>query len=278
MQVDRVVVTTFPGYFFSTALCLQSIEKYFPGPSIEIIVDDFDLTLWPNYVNDCKTYITQHFPNLKINFYLFSQLSGVDRARAGGWFRQQLIKLHLDILVPGHSWLLIDADVVLQDTPDPTTIPSVPHPPDAIGLGNRQYVKHMLQTSTPWLREESESDFICVSGIPIRYLTKDLLQSLRRTVEQNHNKTFLDLHLDLIATQDIVAYDASGQTMIMSEFELIEVYRNRFYQHPVPIRTGANRFVHTSIKDWNLGVQHFNSVSVPDHLWKKMLNFSKTYI
>ncbi len=278
MQFDRVVVTTFPGYFFSTARCLESVRKFVPNKGIDILVDDFGLGQWPDYVTDCETYIKCQFSDLDIKFYQFSQIPTIDRARAGGWFRQQLIKLHLDQLLDTDRWLLIDADVVLKDFPDTTTVPSLPHPPDPIGIGNRHYVAHMLATEISWLTEESQSDFLCVSGIPIRYLTRDLLCSLRHCVETIHGMNFLELHLDLISQQQLVAYDADAVKMVFSEFQLIEFFRNRYYWQPLPIRRGTSDFEHTSIKDWNWTQEHFDDVCVSGQYWKKLLNFSHTYI
>ena len=276
MNLDRVVVTTFPGYFFSTALCLQSINTHVPDIPIDIVIDDFDLDQWPSYVDDCRQYLSNQFPNLLIEFYKFSQIQNVNRARAGGWFRQQLIKLHLDQIVSGNNWLLIDADVVLLDSPDLTTVPVLPQTPGPIDHGNRCYVQHLLDTASPWLGEERE--FLCASGIPIRYISRDLLLKLRQHVESVRGQNFLELHLDSIANEDIVAFDPSGIKPVMSEFQLIEVYRNQYHTCPLPLRCGANNFSHTSIKDWNLSRDHFASVPVPDHLWNKVLDFSSSYI
>jgi hypothetical protein len=276
MNLDRVVVTTFPGYFFSTALCLQSINTHIPDIPIDVVVDDFDLDQWPSYVDDCQQYLTQLFPNRSIEFYRFSQLEHVNRACAGGWFRQQLIKLHLDLLIPQNHWLLIDADVVLLDSPDLTTVPVMPHSPAPIDFGNRSYVQRLLNTPRPWLGEEHE--FLCASGIPVRYISRDLLIGLRQHVESVHCCNFLDLHLRGIASQDIVAFDPDGVKPVMSEFQLIEVYRNQYHTHPIPLRRGANNFLHTSIKDWNLPKGHFASVPVPDQFWNNVLDFSSSYI
>lgn len=278
MNIDRVVVTTFPGYFFSTALCIESIKQYVPNVGIDLIIDDFELDQWPDYVQDCKTYIQSQFADVDIQFYQFSQIPTVDRARAGGWFRQQLIKLHLDQIVDTDYWLVIDADVVLKDFPDTNTIPSLPHPPDPISIGNRLYVKHMLDTEITWLTAETETEFLCVSGIPIRYLSRDLLVSLRSRVEQIHNQNFLEMHLDLIAQQQLVAFDPSAATMVMSEFQLIEYYRNRCYWQPLPLRRGTADFDHTSVKDWNFDCDYFKNISTPDQYWKKLMTFARPYI
>ena len=277
MNIDRVVVTTFPGYFFSTAKCLQSIQQHVPGAGVDIIIDDFGSATWTDYVLDCQTYLAEHFADLDLQFYQFSQITDVDRARAGGWFRQQLIKLHLDLILPTDCWLVIDADVELKAPPSYNTVPVLPHPPDPIGIGNRLYVKHMFNTDIPWLTAETENKFLCASGIPIRYITRDLLSGLRTRVEQVHNKNFLDLHLDLIAQQQLVAWDSQAEKMIMSEFQLIEYYRNRCYWQALPIQHGAADFAHTSIKDWNLDQTHFDTVAVPDRYWQKLLAFAQTH-
>jgi hypothetical protein len=276
MNLERVVITTFPGYFFSTALCLQSVNAHLPGLLIDIVIDDFDLNQWPGYVSDCEQYLTTQFPELNITFHRFSTLPRVDHARAGGWFRQQLIKLHLDQIVSQDHWLIVDADVVLLDRPDLTTIPALPQPPGPIDYGNRLYVQYLLNTVQPWLGQEHE--FLCASGIPIRYISRDLLVNLRQHVQTLHQRNFLDLHLSGIATQDIVAFDPTGVKPVMSEFQLIEVYRSQYHTHPLPVRHGANNFEHTSIKDWNLPKEHFDLVSVPATLWNRMLSWSNAYI
>ena len=278
MNVDKVVITTFPGYFFSTILCLKSVQKFVPGKGIDIIIDDFGINQWSDYVTDCQAYIKHQCPELDINFYQFSQIPTVDNANAGGWFRQQLIKLHLDQLLDTDSWLLVDADVVLKDLPDISSIPTVHRPPEPIGIGNRNYVGRMLNIEHPWLPNESQSDFLCVSGVPIRHLTRDLLINLRDTVEQLHSRNFLELHLDLIAKEQLVAYDPDAKKMVMSEFQLIEFFRNKLYKYPLPLQKGAPAFDHTSIKDWNLPQTHFDSIDVDQEHWKKLLNFAHTYI
>ena len=280
MTVDRVVVTTFPGYFFSTILCLESVRRWVPNVGIDIIIDDFGLDSWPTYVTDCQNYIKSHYPE-NINYYLFSEIPSVDQARAGGWFRQQLIKLHLDQLLVTDNWMLIDADVVLKANPNLDMVPVYPHNAEPVNIGNRNYVKHLLAINNPWLDIESPTTFFCTSGIPIRHLSRELLTTLRSTVEEIHNRNFLELHLELIEQQQIVAYDPAAEKMIMSEFQLIEVFRNRMYGQPLPFSADnimIPDFHHNSIKDWNLGQSHFSTLSIPDQYWKNLMDFSRTYI
>jgi hypothetical protein len=235
---------------------------------IDIIIDDYDLTHWPNYVDDCKKYLTKQFSDLNLNFVLFSQLPHVDNARYGGWFRQQLIKLHLDQLVSDNHWLSVDADVVFKEYPATDIIPVTRTSADAIDTGNRKYVKYMLSVDRPYLGHSDEH--LCASGIPFRYLSRDLLTQLRQHVEQTHNRNFLQLHIDLMKSGEIVAYDPDMKRMIMSEFQLIEVYRDQFCNNNFIIKVGTSAFDHDSVKDWRRDRSWFESqgVSVTDQHWQ----------
>lgn len=279
MNIDRIVLTTFPGYFFTQILSLRSIQQYAAGFPIDIIIDNFDLAHWPNYANDCEQYIKENFPNLDITFYKFSDFNGMERVRTGGWFRQQLVKLYLDQFVPGERWLLVDADVVFGEPPKLDAISATVHPDaDPINVGNRLYVANMLGTDKPWVVDESE--FWCLSSVPFRPLERDLLTALRSHVEALHNTSLFELHLDLFAQDKLVAFDPESKTMVFSEFQLIEVFRHRYYHTPLPIgRCIASHFEHSSIKDWNTERNWFEDrMSVSNQNWQSLTEFGKHHV
>jgi len=279
VNIDRIVLTTFPGYFFSQIRCLRSTQQYAAGFPIDIIIDDFDIQHWPTYVNDCQLYITQCFPNLDITFHLFSDFAGQNRVKTGGWFRQQLVKLYLDQFVTGDRWLLVDADVVFtQDIRLDAVSATVSSTPDPITVGNRLYAEFMLGTDQPWVVNKDE--YWCLSSVPFRLLQRDLLQGLRAHVESLHGQSLFDLHLDLFETARLVAFDPESQTMIMSEFQLIEVFRHRYYHTPLPIgRCVASNFEHSSIKDWNTEKSWFEQqLPVDEQHWKSLENFGKHHV
>jgi hypothetical protein len=278
MKIDRVVVTTFPGYFFITVLCLRSVKKYLSHLPVDIIIDDFGLDHWPTYVNDCQQYLRSEFPDVDLNFVLFSQLSNVDDAQYGGWFRQQLIKLHLDQLIQGNNWLSVDADVIFKEYPNLNIIPVTRTSADAIDRGNRFYVKYMLDVDQPFLG--NDTDHLCASSVPFRYLSRELLTQLRQHVEKTHCKNFLQLHLNLMKAGEIVAFDPEMQQMIMSEFQLIEVYRNQYCDDGLVIKIGTSAFDHDSVKDWHRSREWFESqgVKVTDHQWQLSQKFGQHHV
>lgn len=274
MKVDRVVITTFPGYFFSTVLCLNSIRQHAFGLPVDIIIDDFDLTHWPSYVEDVQQHLSQHW-HANLTFYKFSQIPNIDSACAGGWFRQQFVKMYLDQIVTGNHWLLVDADVIFKEEPDLDRIPLVNGGARPIDIGNRRYVEYFLQTDQPYL--EDPSIYWCASSRPFRYISRDLLVGLRNRVELKHKRNFLEMHTTMVKNQELVAYDDSAEKMVMSEFQLIEVYRHR-YKQPLPfVYHGTSKFFHDSIKDWRKDAQWFEQqgLTVESQYWNNLINFGK---
>ena len=279
MNIDRIVITTFPGYFYSQIRCLRSIQQYAAGFPIDIIVDDFGTTHWPNYVNDCEQYIAATFPDIDIEFHRFSDFAGMELVKTGGWFRQQLVKLYLDKFVQGHSWLVVDADVEFVEPVKLNNISAtVRREPDPIGQGNRLYVEFMLDTKQPWVVNENE--YWCMSSVPFRLISKDLLTELRHRVETLHSQSLFDLHIDLFEQQRLVAFDPAGASMIMSEFQLIEIFRHRFYHSPLPIgECIASHFIHSSVKDWKSdrsATEQYATVS--DNHWHSLQEFGKHHV
>ena len=271
-MIDRIVVTVFPGYCFMSVLCLRSLCDHVPTTPITIIIDDFGLDRWPTFPDEYQTYIDSQFPYLNIEYRRYSELPDVDAANMGGWFRQQLIKLHVDHFVKENNILLVDADVILEQSPRLDVIPASSWPATPISAGFHLYIEFMLGID-PWLGNQKEN--LCASWVPIRLVTRDLLQALRDHVETRHNKNFLQLHIDLMKQQKIVAFDPDCKTMIMSEFEMLEVFRKYLWENPLPLSNGASQFYHTSQKDWNTDMSWFvdKQVEVDNDLWNKVKVF-----
>lgn len=271
-MIDHIVVTAYPGYFFMSVLCIRSIQQYLPDIPITIIVDDFGLGDWTQYPEQYQNYITSQFPTTEISYRRYSEIPTVDNAQVGGWFRQQLIKLYVDQFVTADRILLIDADVILKEIPGIDTVPAKSWPVTPISIGFHLYVEFMLGIE-PWLGTRDQN--LGSSWVPVRFVTQDLLQSLRNHVERRHNKNFLELHLELMKQQKIVAFDPECKTMIMSEFEMLEVFRRHLWKQPLPLVEGHSDFYHTSEKDWQLGKTWLEShqVTVEDNLWNQVMLF-----
>lgn len=280
MDIDRIVLTTFPGYFFTQILSLRSIQQYAAGFPVDIIIDDFDLDYWPSYVQDCQQYIKACCPDLDIAFHRFSDFGDMKKVKTGGWFRQQLVKLYLDQFVLGSKWLLVDADVCFEETPRLDTISATLRTdPTPVDIGNRLYIKHMIHTDQPWVKDPAQ--YWCLSSVPFRPVDKQLLQSLRQRIESLHNVSVFDLHIELFENNQLVAFDPNAKTMVMSEFQLIEVFRHRYTDQQLPIGLHtASKFTHSSIKDWSFDRTWFEQHQVPvnESHWLSSQTFGQHHV
>lgn len=277
MNVDRIVLTTFAGYYYTQILCLRSIQQYAAGFPVDIIIDDFDVEHWPSYPTDCEQYIQANFPDLDITFHRFSNFAGMEQVRTGGWFRQQLVKLFLDRFVTGNCWLLVDADVEFLETPKLNVVSAVVrYEPEPVDIGNRIYVQRMLDCDTPWVVDEHE--YWCLSAVPFRLIQRDLLEQLRVKVANIHNDNIFYMHLKMFENNTLVAFDSDSKKMIMSEFQLIEIFRHRYYSDPLPIGLHvASKFEHSSKKDWEFDRSYFEqkNIQVNDREWSLSQTFGK---
>ena len=295
MNFDCYAITTWPGYCFQTALCIRSILEHFPLRPIHIIVDTEHhtgypvTTPWPDFESDLKQYIAdQHF-KADIVWHTVGQVPAINQCPVG-WWRQQLVKLCLDQYLPGDSWLIIDADIIFDQ---PLTFDQVPVKvdrhraleTDSITLGNRLYVKYLLGTDVNSITCNNLP--ACASAVPFRQLDRKLLIDLRNHVEQIHQQDFVEMHIKMFESQQIVGYDPKCQSMVMSEFELVEVYRHM--TNPLPFRavhwdhtftiecTGDYRFRHSSLSDWAIGREWLQAqhLQISDALWQKSKQFQE---
>jgi hypothetical protein len=127
----------------------------------------------------------------------------------------------------------------------------------------------------------------CASAVPFRQLDRKLLTMLRHHVEQIHQQDFVEMHVKMFESQQIVGYDPECRSMVMSEFELIEVYRHM--TNPVSFRavhwdhtfaiecTGDYCFRHSSLSDWAIGREWLQAqrLQISDALWQKSKQFQE---
>jgi len=289
MDVERYVITTWPGYFFQTVLCIKSILEHLPARPIHIIVDDLHnngyptTTPWPGFLDDLVKYVGDNV-YVPIEYHRFSDQPWASHCDVG-WWRQQLVKLNLDQYIPGNSWFVIDADIIFAQTPDFGIVPvnldrSFVSHANPIDIGNKLYVKYMLNTELTKLTCEGFP--ASSSGVPFRTLDRTLLQSLRKHVESIHHKDFNQLHIDLCNQQEIVGFDPEAKKMVMSEFELIEVFRQELSgnalmvkpigcDHTYTLTPGPDRvYRHSSKKDWQLGREWLQAqnLNITDAQWQ----------
>ena len=269
-----LVVLTYPGHFFLTAVTIQSYFEHNPQSPVTIIADDLSSLTWPEYLEDCtKTYNCKVIPVSKLD---------VAHEFADHWIRQQIVKLHLDQLLDLESWFFSDGDIRYHfPAPNNSTPFSIVK---NINQNQNSYVSHILNIESAGIyTEHPDMDWVpgtthhqvCVSNPPFRTMQANTLVQLRNYVETQHSVSLAQLHKQL------------DQSLSMSEWELIANFQqhilaqdiNLIYYPTVPIEQepdpNQNPCCGTCYSnDQAVGRSWFETqnITVSDDIWTKSLN------
>jgi hypothetical protein len=274
-----------------TEICVRSIRRWYPElHKIHIVYDDLAGS-WSDYEQDLRHEYDQWFvkPYAMIPY---SELPGVDRCDVG-WWRQQLIKTHIDLLIPGNTWFVVDGDVIFDESVDVINRTPVAVRGDSYDPMNNmvdRYVDRVLGHKNS--RVTYDGKYCITSVIPFRVLDREQLQSLRHYSEQHLGSKFLSWHIDMMATGEIVGFVPEGDRMVMHEWELIEAWNHLHRPGQYIIEPGGNgyhtythtsalmngrRFRHSSMRDAVVGRSWIENqgIVVTDVLWHKAQHFHR---
>jgi hypothetical protein len=289
----HVVTLTFPGHFFQTVASIQSTQKWYQVENPwYVFVDDSAVDPWHTYPDDLSTYLQDFFPSIEFQFILTSSLDKFKDCKSG-WWRQQLVKLQLDLWLPEQQWFVIDGDVVFESNniiDGVTPISRDEDPNECVTILSANYVKTMLGIDRGRLDVNGEP--VTTNAIPFRVVTRELLQGLRQHIEQKFNKNFMNLHLEWFANKTIVAYSQNTTDQIMTEWELIELYRHYVLKqtvpfsdigsgyplmHRIPVTEEHSLYRHSYQRDCEIPVAWFEKrgITIPQAVWGRSLAWTQ---
>lgn len=288
----HAVVLTFPGHFFQTQLCLRNLRKFFPEiTNITFVLDDVDAMSWTSFAKDFYHTATQAL-DIPYQMVMVSSMPAIKQS-VSGWWRQQLVKLTLDTFVADDCWFLVDGDVIFQTRCDIKQLVPICRKLDDSRWNKmaKRYTQDLLSLDQGGLWDGNAQ--MLTSPVPFRYLDRQLLQSLRSTVEQKFKRDFVDLHLEWFQNQTIVADIDPPDRWVMSEWELIECYRRYVLNqtwpfvdigsgYPIDVKFDAsmsNFFFHSYQRDAEIGHTWFASqgLAVDTATWEKSTAWYKQY-
>jgi len=274
----NIAITTYPGHAFSTYLTVKSIREHISNDPITLIVDDFFMEGWATFIDD----IEQLIPNVSIRRY--GELQGSLLATVGkGWFRQQLVKMNVDRYLDGDV-LIVDGDVIFDESVDLSVVPLKIRPTiDSLDIGFDNYVKQVLKVDVGHI--DRNGYWCATSPIPFRFIEQGFLTGMREYISKLHGVEFTQFHIQEIH---------NGNMEQLSEWELIEVYRQQISDSPRPCKlTDAGnhtfgetitnpgfKYRHSSMKDDEIGRGWFQYFGVPitDELWQKSQEWHRRLI
>lgn len=271
-----VVVQTYPAHFYQTLACLNSIRALDANVPVWVLVDNFSNFNWGEYQNLCQ----RTYGSLVERIISFSDLPALYRLRSWPWLRQQTNKLLIDQIVPSDEWLWIDGDVQLSAWPLRASTPAKINSYVGVPLSHRDpvagemssqvlyYIRHMLGIEFEGF-STAQGQPITASHPPIKYMSREVLQSLRDHVQSKFGKSLIDIHLEL----------ASDQRMAACEWDLIECYRQLVLGLPVSWDLTSDWYETTWVSDRELGLDWFfaRNIMVDPDIWR-LLPEGKNYL
>jgi hypothetical protein len=281
-MTEPLVVLTYPGHFLLTALTIQSYFQHHNKVETVIIIDDLSKHAWDSYQQDCELLYQQPV-------IVASRLSFLSSA-TDGWMRQQMLKYHLDLLVPYPNWFFTDGDINFRFPAPCNQVPfSITRGTELMARQNA-YVQYMLGIKQAGIyTQHPDMDWdpttkvhqVCVSNPPFRSMRADDLIKFREHVERTHDRPFADFVMGM-------KYDS---VMSMSEWEALANFQVRILLQPpdlvyYPSCPQGHVKSHASDPDFcehyfktdsELGRDWFRNqgISVSDQIWHKLDNISK---
>jgi hypothetical protein len=287
----NAVIISFPGHFLLTRLTIESLRYFYKNIRQIYIVYDITLTEgWPDYVNDAADFYSIN----KQNFITFKEIDQNIPLCQMGWYRQQLVKCCIDKFFKEDRWFVVDGDIIFDEHINLENITPVHFRNDSDSPLNRS----VLTCVSRFLNIEfhpllSDGQYKITSSIPFRILERTTLENLRRITENYLKGDFVEKITELCHNQELVAYDETGERMVMNEWELIEAVNHLLYPGRFQIEntgSGYDHFKHTSLMkpghrfrqgfvyDYQIYRSWFDAQfadPVTDIIWNKVEAFSK---
>lgn len=278
---DPLVVLTYPGHFMLTALTVKSYLKFHNPKDIIIVVDDISEHAWPQYVDDCKNFYNQKIVSASsLNFL---------KTITNGWVRQQVLKLHLDLLVPFTNWFFTDGDIVFRYPAIKKGTPYCITRGREVKEKQNNFVKFMLGTMIAGIYTQNDAidwmpdnvDQVCVSNPPFRSMSAVDLVALRNHVSAWHKKPF----------NDVLIKSFNFSSCLTSEWELLENFKTYVQKQPPELvfyptceldyikksESDPDFCEHYFMSDSDFGREIFSqlNLNVSDSIWSHLEKISK---
>ena len=270
MRPEALVITTYPGHFYLTATTIQSYLKHNQSLPIVVIADDLSEWAWPSYAYDCATTYGCEIVSART-------LQKLHKFAHAPWYRQQMIKLHLDQILPFDSWLSVDGDIVFVE-PLRVLADYYTHSPGGdIQKKQNAYVSRVLGLDKVGIWAYGQQ--LCMSNPPIKHLNKNLLIQLRDHVQKLHQTDMFDLHLTLM-----------GHEYSVSEWELIENFKCHVLQKDLQLVKYNTHLIGNSQQtrpkhccltcystDQEIGLGWFErqGIAVSDTIWQRLTEITR---
>jgi len=217
--MKQIVIITHRHHYHICQVAILLAIKQFNPDKITIVFDEVSgteqgwLDLGEKLLTDLKKIY--NFKPGSIFAIPFSSLSDVPN-ESYGWIRQQLVKLNLHKILSGDEWLVIDGDTLINYPIDPWKYCYI-NPGDMLHLHHDFFVRYTLNLGDQ--RVFYNNNPVEFSSVPIRLLSRSVLESLEKYVYELHGTTVKGIRDSFTLKKDRDKY------IELSEFDLICNYQ-----------------------------------------------------
>jgi hypothetical protein len=229
--VKTLVIITHRYHYHISQVAILLAFKQFNPDRIAILFDDVPSTqcgwdmLGPTMVVDIKEVYP--FAPGSIFSLPFSSLTDV-HSEPEGWIRQQYVKLNLHKLLPGDEWLVIDGDVLINTSIDPWNYCYI-NIGDEFRWHHDWFVRYTLNLGNR--RVLYNNNPVEFSSVPIRLLTRKMLENLEKYIYELHNTDIRGVRDSFTLTQNRSDY------LELSEYDLIGNYQRFISRDLLPLKS-----------------------------------------
>ena len=235
-----LVILTYPGHFLLTALTIHSFFRNNPLTPVTVVVDDVSDKAWPGYIDDCKS-LYQFATVIPVSSFniIMQYKDKIDDP----WVRQQLVKLHLDQLLPFDTWFFTDGDIEYCSTAPINSIPYCITRGGPTQDSQNAYVAKTLGIDNPGVfaihpdmdwGALGEKHQVCVSNPPFRTMWAQHLGQLREHVENLHKTSFIEMQLEIVTNS--IKDSLGNLDYLMSEWELLANFQISVLGYNIPLK------------------------------------------
>lgn len=228
--MKTIVIITHRYHYHISQVAILLVVKNFNPDRIAILFDDVPGTqcgwdkLGLKLVRDIKKI--HEFEPGSIFSVPFSSLNGIHN-EPEGWIRQQYVKLNLHKLLPDNEWLVIDGDVLINTDIDPWRYCYI-NPGDELKLHHDWFVRYTLNLGDK--RVYYNNNPVEFSSVPIRLLTRKMLEDFEKHIYQLHNTDIKGVRDSFTLKQNRSKY------LELSEYDLIGNYQHFISMDSLPLK------------------------------------------
>lgn len=232
------VFITYPYHYHITQVAIKKVLDFYPNSNITIMFDDVIQISDIDFVSEIKRDLSAL--GVIADIIPFSKIIEATKFDKG-WERQQIVKLYLHTVLELDNWICIDGDTLLQEKLDWSSM--------YINLGDAKYpwphhynlINYILDLNYQQIKFNGIT-LNSVSGMPIKFMRKQMLIGLHEYIQQLHNCNVVDVLKSFTLQKNLSRYFDLAEWDLMGYYEIFVTKDNLPFEELPFIITPTSEF------------------------------------